>query len=96
MATPLWAERRFTSSCVEVINSTGQKCGAPIPKGKRKCAKHLKGLKVTQGKAVRKGSNARGIAAHKPDKSYTRRAKGQHPGGPPPGFRDPFLPPREY
>lgn len=74
---PLWRERRFTSSC--------SVCGAPIPKGKRKCAKHLAGRrKVTTGRPVNKGRNARGIAAHKPDKSRTRRAKRQHPpqGGP--------------
>lgn len=74
MSSPLWAERRFTSTCVE------PNCGAPIPKGKRKCLKHLKLKgKVTQGRPSTKGSNARGIAAHKPDKSYTRKAKRQNP-----------------
>lgn len=71
MSNPLWRERRFTSSCTV--------CDAPIPKGKRKCAKHLKGLKKpTQGRPVNKGRNARGIAAHKPDRSRTRKAKRQN------------------
>jgi len=50
------------------------------PKGKRKCLRCLstKGFKVTQGKSVRKGANARGIAAHKPDRSRTRKAKKQN------------------
>ena len=69
---PLWRERRLLSACVE--------CGAPIPKGKRKCIAHLKLKgKVTVGRPVTKGSNARGIAAHKPDRSRTKRAKRQRP-----------------
>jgi len=82
VSTPLWAERRFFSTCSE------PNCGAPIPKGKRKCIRHLakNGFKVTQGRNSTKGSNARGIAAHKPDKSRTRKAKRQNPpqGGPKP------------
>lgn len=54
-------------------------CSTPIRKGLRKCS----GCKVTKGKVTTlrpstKGSNARGIAAHKPDKSYTRKAKRQN------------------
>jgi hypothetical protein len=55
--------------------------------GKRKCILCLKGLKKpVTGRPVTKGSNARGIAAHKPDKSRTRKAKRQNPpqGGPRP------------
>jgi len=57
------------------------KCGRPAPIGKRKCARCLstKGFKVVQGRPSRKGSNARGTAAHKPDKIRTRRAKRQNP-----------------
>jgi hypothetical protein len=74
VSSPLWAERRFTSTCVV------EGCGAPIPKGKRKCLRHLKLKgKTSQGRPVTKGSNARGIAAHKPDRSRTRRAKRQNP-----------------
>ena len=63
-------------------------CGRPAPIGKRKCARCIstKRMKVTQGTPSRKGSNARGIAAHKPDRSRTRKAKRQNPpqGGPMP------------
>jgi hypothetical protein len=47
--------------------------------GKRKCAKCIstKRMKVTQGRPTRKGSNAVGIAAHKPDRSRVHRAKRQ-------------------
>lgn len=55
-------------------------CNTPIRKGLKKCVTHLKGKrKATIGRPVTKGSNARGIAAHKPDKSRTRRAKRQNP-----------------
>jgi hypothetical protein len=70
-------DRRFFPSCIT--------CGKPAPIGKRKCVRCLKGkLKVTTGRPVTKGSNARGIAAHKPDRSRTRKAKRQNPpqGGP--------------
>lgn len=62
------------------------KCGRPCPLGKRKCAKCLstKGYKVIKGKDVRKGSNARGVCLHKPDKVRTKRAKRQNTGGLPP------------
>lgn len=73
---PLWRERLLLPQCA---------CGNPAPVGKRKCARCLKSpRKVTQGRPVNKGRNARGIAAHKPDKSRTRKAKRQNPpqGGP--------------
>jgi hypothetical protein len=59
---------------------THEGCNTPIRKGLKKCSAHLKSKrKATVGRPVTKGSNARGIAAHKPDKSYTRRAKRQNP-----------------
>lgn len=71
MSSPLWAEARFFSRC--------SVCDTPIRKGLRKCSAHKKTRgKVTQGRPVTKGSNARGIAAHKPDRSRTRRAKRQN------------------
>lgn len=59
------------------------KCGRPAPIGKVKCARCLstKKFKVVQGKAVTKGSNARGVCLHKADKSRVKRAKRQQPGG---------------
>jgi hypothetical protein len=61
-------------------------CGRVCPVGKRKCARCIstKRMKVSYGRDVRKGSNARGVAAHKSDRSRTRRAKRQNPpsGGP--------------
>lgn len=61
-------------------------CGRPAPVGKRKCARCISTnrMKVTEGRPVRKGSNARGVAAHKPDRSRTRKAKRQNvpSGGP--------------
>lgn len=59
----------------------GKGCNRPCPIGKRKCARCLstKGYKVVKGRDSRKGSNARGIAAHKPDKIRTKRAKRQNP-----------------
>lgn len=72
MSSPLWAERRFTSTCVV------EGCGAAIKKGCRLCLKHKKPKRVTQGRPSTKGSNARGIAAHKPNKSRTRKAKRQN------------------
>jgi hypothetical protein len=71
VSTPLWAESRFFSRC--------SVCQTPIRKGLRKCSAHKKRGKVTQGRPVTKGANARGIAAHKPDRSHTRRAKRQNP-----------------
>lgn len=61
-------------------------CKRPAPLGKRKCARCIstKRMKVTQGKDVRKGQNARGTCLHKPDKPRTKRAKGQRQGGQPP------------
>jgi hypothetical protein len=54
-------------------------CSTPIRKGLRLCSAHLKTKrKPTVGRPVTKGSNARGIAAHKPDRSRTRRAKRQN------------------
>jgi hypothetical protein len=54
-------------------------CATPIRKGLKKCVSHLKNpRKPTQGRDSTKGSNARGIAAHKPDKSRTRKAKRQN------------------
>ena len=74
MSSPLWAEARFMSRC------THPGCNTPIRKGLRKCVAHKKTKgKVTQGRPVRKGANAVGIAAHKPDKSRTRKAKRQNP-----------------
>lgn len=73
IATPLWAEARFMSRC------THPGCNTPIRKGLKKCSKHLKSRrKATVGRPVTKGSNARGIAAHKPDRSHTRKAKRQN------------------
>jgi hypothetical protein len=56
-------------------------CGRPAPIGKRKCGRCLntKRFKVIQGNDCRRGANATGIAAHKPDKSHTKRAKRQNP-----------------
>lgn len=58
-------------------------CNTPIRKGLKKCSKHLKGKrrKPIEGRPVRKGANATGIAAHKPDRSRTRRAKRQNTDG---------------
>jgi hypothetical protein len=54
-------------------------CNTPIRKGLKKCSVHLKSKrKATVGRPVTKGSNARGIAAHKPDRSRTRKAKRQN------------------
>lgn len=71
MSSPLWAEARFFSRCTV--------CETPIKKGLRKCSacKKTRG-KVTQGRPVMKGANARGVAAHKPDRSRTKRAKRQN------------------
>jgi hypothetical protein len=68
-------DTRFFPKCTD--------CKRPCPIGKRKCARCIstKRMKVTDGKPVRKGSNARGIAAHKPDRSRTRKAKRQNVGG---------------
>lgn len=55
-------------------------CQTIVLKPRRKCTFHLvKPRKVTQGRPINKGRNARGIAAHKPDKIRTRRAKRQNP-----------------
>lgn len=72
------AERRLYPTCA---------CGRPAPIGKRKCARCLKSpRKVTKGRDCTRGRNKVGIAAHKPDKSHTRKAKRQNPpsGGPRP------------
>lgn len=55
------------------------KCGRSAPIGKRKCGRCLstKGYKVTVLRPSRKGMNAVGTA-HRPAKSYTRRAKRQN------------------
>lgn len=66
-----FTDARFLPDCA---------CGRKCPVGKRKCINCLKSpRKVTQGRPVTKGANARGIAAHKPDRSRTRKAKRQHP-----------------
>ena len=71
MSSPLWAESRFFSRC--------SVCNTPIRKGLRKCSAHVKKRgKTTVGRPVMKGANAKGIAAHKPDRSRTRRAKRQN------------------
>lgn len=54
------------------------KCGRLCPVGKRKCAKCVKVRKVTKGRDSNRGRNKVGIAAHKPDKSHTRKAKRQN------------------
>jgi hypothetical protein len=61
-------------------------CGRPAPLGKRKCARCIstKNFKVTTGKNVTKGKNARGTCLHKPDKPRTKRPKRQSTGGLPP------------
>lgn len=72
------AERRLYPTCA---------CGRVAPIGKRKCARCLTHRrKPTKGKDVNRGRNKVGIAAHKPDKPYTRKAKRQNPpsGGPQP------------
>lgn len=66
---------------------THEGCETPIRKGLKKCSAHLKSKrKATVGRPVTKGANARGIAAHKPDRSRTRKAKRQTvpSGGPHP------------
>jgi hypothetical protein len=70
------AERRLYPTCA---------CGRPAPIGKRKCARCLTSKrKVTKGRDSNRGRNKVGIAAHKPAKPYTRKAKRQNPpqGGP--------------
>jgi hypothetical protein len=57
-------------------------CNRPVLPPRRKCTACLASkMKVTQGKPVTKGSNARGTCLHKPDKSRTKRPKRQNPGG---------------
>lgn len=72
------AERRLYPTCA---------CGRPAPFGKRKCARCLKRpRKVTTLRPSTRGRNKVGVAAHKPDKPHTRKAKRQNPpqGGPKP------------
>lgn len=58
---------------------THEGCNTPIRKGLKKCIVHLKGKrKATVLRPSRKGMNATGIAAHKPDRSHTRKAKRQN------------------
>jgi hypothetical protein len=72
------AERRLYPTCA---------CGRVAPVGKRKCARCLKRpRKVVTLRAGNRGRNKVGVAAHKPAKAYTRKAKRQNPpqGGPKP------------
>jgi hypothetical protein len=54
-------------------------CYTIVLKPRRVCCVHLKGKrKVTQGRPINKGRNARGVALHRPDTIRTRKAKGQN------------------